>query len=160
MGGEFGQAHEWSHEAALDWEAAEQPSNRGVQMWIGDLNRVYRAEPALYERDFDATGFEWIDCNDAQASVLSFLRKGRDKSAPVLVVANFTPVPRHNYIIGVPKAGTWTEVLNSDASRYGGSGMGNLGAVQASPIPAHGRPRSLTVTLPPLALLVFRGPDA
>jgi 1,4-alpha-glucan branching enzyme len=129
-------------------------------MWIGDLNRVYRAEPALYERDFDATGFEWIDCNDAQASVLSFLRKGRDKSAPVLVVANFTPVPRHNYIIGVPKAGTWTEVLNSDASRYGGSGMGNLGAVQASPIPAHGRPRSLTVTLPPLALLVFRGPDA
>ncbi len=160
MGGEFGQAHEWSHEATLDWEAAEQPSNRGVQMWIGDLNRVYRAEPALYERDFDATGFEWIDCNDAQASVLSFLRKGRDKSAPVLVVANFTPVPRHNYIIGVPQAGSWTEVLNSDASRYGGSGMGNLGAVQASPIPAHGRPRSLTVTLPPLALLVFRGPDA
>ena len=159
MGCEFGQASEWSHEAELDWTAAEQPANSGVQTWVGDLNRVYRAEPALYERDFDAAGFEWIDCNDAQTSVLSFLRKGSNTAAPVVAIANFTPVPRHNYIVGVPRAGTWTELLNSDASRYGGSGMGNLGAVEASPVPAHGRPRSLTITLPPLALLVFRGPD-
>jgi len=159
MGGEFGQENEWSHEGSLDWAAAAQPQNAGVQSWVGDLNRVYRSEPALYQRDFDSAGFEWIDCNDADASVVSFLRRGYDGAAPVLVVANFTPIPRHNYIIGVPTAGTWKEILNSDASRYGGSGLGNLGAVQANPVPSHGRVRSLTLTLPPLSILVFRGPD-
>jgi 1,4-alpha-glucan branching enzyme len=160
MGGELAQESEWSHESSLDWASAEAPGNLGVRCWVGDLNRVYREQPALHQRDFDAGGFEWVDCNDAAASVLSFLRRGREGTAPILVIGNFTPVPRHNYIVGVPRPGIWQELLNSDAARYGGSGMGNLGAVEASPVPAHGRPRSLTLTLPPLSLLVFRGPDA
>jgi len=160
MGGEFAQAGEWTHEGELDWAAATEPGNRGVQCWVGDLNRIYREEPSLHQQDLNSAGFEWIDCNDADASVLSYLRHGRGPAPDILVVANFTPVPRHNYIVGVPRGGSWMEILNSDAPRYGGSGMGNLGVVEANPIPAHGRVRSLTLTLPPLAVLVFRGPDA
>jgi len=159
MGGDLGETREWSHEAELDWAAAAEPPNQGVQCWVGDLNRVYRHEPSLHQQDLNSAGFEWIDCNDADASVLSYLRRGRGPAPDILVVANFTPVPRHNYVVGVPGDGMWTEILNSDAARYGGSGMGNLGAVEASPVPAHGRLRSLTLTLPPLALLVFRGAD-
>jgi len=158
MGSEFGQEHEWSHDAALDWSAAESPEGSSLRCWIGDLNRVYRGEPSLHQRDFEPAGFEWVDCNDADTSVLSFLRKGHDDSPPILAIANFTPVPRHNYVVGVPNAGVWEEILNSDSTRYGGSGMGNLGGVEASPVPAHGRLRSLTLTLPPLAILVFKAP--
>ncbi len=158
MGAELAQAHEWSHDASLDWAAAEEPERAALRLWLGDLNRVYRAEPALHQRDFEPAGFEWIDCNDSAASVVSFLRKGADGAPPILVIANFTPVPRHNYILGVPQAGLWQELLNSDAPRYAGSGMGNLGGLEANPVPAHGRLRSLTVTLPPLALLVFKAP--
>jgi 1,4-alpha-glucan branching enzyme len=127
--------------------------------WLGDLNALYRAQPALHARDFDSAGFAWIDCNDAHTSVLSYMRFGGEDTKPMLVVCNFTPVPQHNYTVGVPYAGVWRELLNSDASRYGGSGMGNLGAVETTPVPAHGHHRSLMLTLPPLAVLIFGAPD-
>jgi 1,4-alpha-glucan branching enzyme len=156
MGGEFGQRREWAHDSSLDWAAAEAPLHRGLKRWVGDLNRIYRSEPSLFETDCSSLGFEWIDCSDAESSVLGWLRKslsGRDR---VIIVANFTPVPRQNYRIGAPSSGYWQELLNSDASIYGGSGQGNLGGVQASPFGLHGRPYSLTLTLPPLSLLLFK----
>ncbi|MBK7261988.1 MAG: 1,4-alpha-glucan branching protein GlgB [Rubrivivax sp.] len=154
MGGEFGQGREWSHERALDWDALGHDKHRGLQRWVEDLNRLYRSRPALYELDFDAAGFEWIDGGDAELSVLAFLRKARDGSA-VLVVANFTPVPRDNHLIGVPQAGRWRELLNSDAGLYGGSGIGNLSRVDTVPVAAHGRYQSLNLRLPPLAVLIL-----
>jgi 1,4-alpha-glucan branching enzyme len=158
MGGEFGQRREWSHDQALEWWVLRYPEHAGVQRWVGDLNAVYRAQPALYEVDFEPTGFEWVDCHDADQSILSFVRQPR-AGAPVLAVCNFTPVPRYNYTLGVPAGGCWRELLNSDASIYGGSGMGNLGSVEAAPVPAHGRQHSLSLTLPPLAMLLLK-PDA
>ncbi len=157
MGGEFGQRREWTHEGGLEWWVTDLPEHRGVQRWIADLNRCYREEPALSQVDFAHEGFEWIDANDAENSVITFLRKPRSGCPPVLVACNFTPVPRANYVIGVPRAGRWTELLNSDASRYGGAGWGNFGTVEAAPFPAHGRPYSVTVTLPPLSAVFFRG---
>ena len=123
--------------------------------WVADLNALYRTEPALYEVDFDATGFEWIDCHDADASVLAFLRRPRN-GPPVLAICNFTPVVRTNYAVGVPAGGHWRELLNSDAAQYGGSGAGNFGGVRAAPVPAHGRFHSLALTLPPLAILILK----
>ncbi|HMA31148.1 MAG TPA: 1,4-alpha-glucan branching protein GlgB [Casimicrobiaceae bacterium] len=155
MGGEFGQRREWTHDGALEWWVLQYPEHAGLQRWLTDLNRLYRAEPALHRNDFDASGFEWIDCHDADASVLSFLRKGNDARGLVLAVCNFTPVPRRNYVLGVPRAGVWREALNSDATLYGGSGIGNFGGVEAAPLPAHGRLHSITVTLPPLSTLFF-----
>jgi 1,4-alpha-glucan branching enzyme len=155
MGGEFGQRREWRHDAALDWRSLEHPPHRGLQRWVEDLNRLYRSAPPLYELDFDGAGFEWIDAQDSEACVLSYLRKARDGSA-LLVVANFTPVPRHNYFVGVPQPGYWAECLNSDASLYGGSGVGNQGGVSSVPVAAHGRYHALNLVLPPLGLLVFR----
>ncbi len=155
MGGEFGQRPEWNHDAALEWFVLAHPEHAGVQRWMRDLNRVYREEPALHQIDFDARGFEWIDCEDRAASVLSFLRRAADGST-VAVVCNFTPVARHNYAVGVPAGGRWVELLNSDARDYGGSGSGNFGGVEAGPVSAHGRPFSLTLTLPPLAVLVLK----
>ena len=172
MGGELGQRSEWNHEGSLDWESLADSRHRGVQRWIEDLNRVYREQPALHRIDFDAAGFEWVDASDSGQSVLSFLRKagpraGQGRSAAaaaieetVLVVVNGTPVPRHNYSIGVPRAGHWTEILNSDAPLYGGSGQGNFGGVNSVPLPAHGRMHALTLTLPPLSVVMFRAPDA
>ena len=157
MGGEFGQRREWTHDDALEWWVTEQAGHGGVQRWIADLNRLYRAEPALYQVDFAAEGFEWIDCSDAQSSVIAFLRKPRGGGAPLLVACNFTPLPRQNYILGVPSGGTWRELLNSDAREYGGAGWGNLGGVAAAPVAAHGRPHSIGVTLPPLATLYMKG---
>ena len=154
MGGEFGQWREWAHERALDWNLLDERTHAGVQSWVRDLNRAYREHPALHELDFEKSGFEWIDFRDAEASVLAFIRLPR-RGAPVLVVCNFTPVPRTNYILGVPQAGRWREILNSDATGYGGSGMGNFGAVQAAPVPAHGRSHSLALTLPPLATILL-----
>ena len=129
----------------------------GVQRWVADLNALYRREPALHQVDFDPAGFEWIDCHDSEASVFSFLRHPR-QGPPVLVVCNFTPVPRTNYTVGVPEGGYWRELLNSDAVHYGGSGVGNLGGVDAAPVPSHGRFHSLALTVPPLAA-VFLKPE-
>ncbi len=155
MGGEFGQWGEWDHERGLDWRALEGESHRQLQQWVSDLNRLLRAEGALHERDVSPSGFEWIDCNDADASVISFLRRG-DAGDPVVVVANFTPVLRVGYRVGVPAEGFWAELLNSDAAVYGGSGVGTLGGVQADATPFHSQPHSIALTLPPLAV-VFLG---
>ena len=158
MGGEFGQRREWDHDRSLDWHLVEQDlGHAGLQRLVGELNRLYRGEPALHERDAEPSGFQWIDCNDADKSVLSFLRWGRDRTEAVAVVCNFTPVPRPNYRIGVPWGGWWAERLNSDAGEFGGAGWGNLGGVEAAPIPAHGHPASLSLTLPPLGILFLKG---
>jgi 1,4-alpha-glucan branching enzyme len=156
MGGEFGQWREWNHDDSLDWHLLENPPHAGLSRWVEELNALYRREPALHELDFDPAGFEWVDCNDAEQSVLTFLRKGRSTGDIMLVVCNFTPVPRHNYRVGVPRGGFWREVLNSDAPEYGGSGQGNIGGATAAPISAHGRLHTLTVVVPPLATVFFR----
>ncbi len=153
MGDEFGQKREWTHEDALEWFVLQFPLHEGMRHWVQDLNRLYRAKPAMYRRDFTADGFEWIDCNDTESSTLSFLRKGESGDDPVLVVCNFTPVPRENFRVGVPHGGSWREDLNSDAAWYGGSDVGNFGLVEAAPLPSHGRPFSLNLRLPPLAIL-------
>jgi 1,4-alpha-glucan branching enzyme len=153
MGGEFGQWREWSHDGSLDWDLVDYPLHSGVQQWIRDLNRLYRSEPALHELDCEPAGFEWIDCGDAESSVVSLIRKGKSTANLVLMVCNFTPVPRQEYRIGAPHGGFWREALNSDATEYGGSGMGNRGGVDADPWPQHGRPFSLPLTLPPLSAL-------
>jgi 1,4-alpha-glucan branching enzyme len=156
MGGEFGQYAEWNHDRSLDWHLLEYPVHRGVQAWVRDLNQAYRAFPALHELDFDARGFEWIDCHDAENSVLLFIRRSEDGKDLVLVALNFTPIPRHNYRAGVPKGGFWQEVLDSDAPIYGGSGQGNLGGVESTPVASHGHPASLNLTLPPLGAVFLR----
>jgi len=153
MGGEFGQWNEWMHDGSLDWYLLGAPKHAGAQRWVTDLNRFYCSEPALFEMDCDPRGFEWIDCSDAEASVVSLLRKAKSTGDCALVIANFTPVPRYNYRVGVPKGGLWRETLNSDATIYGGSGHGNLGVIESSPVTLHGRPYSLTLTVPPLAML-------
>jgi 1,4-alpha-glucan branching enzyme len=153
MGGEFGQWREWSHDGSLDWDLVDYPLHSGVQQWIRDLNRLYRSEPALHELDCEPAGFEWIDCGDAESSVVSLIRKGKSTANLVLMVCNFTPVPRQEYRIGAPHGGFWREALNSDATEYGGSGMGNRGGVDADAWPQHGRPFSLPLTLPPLSAL-------
>jgi 1,4-alpha-glucan branching enzyme len=154
MGDEFGQGREWNHDASLDWHLVGVDRHAGVRDWVRDLNRLYREEPALHELDVEPGGFEWVDCNDAENGVVSFLRKGRDGRV-ALAVFNFTPVARSGYRVGVPWAGHWTERLNSDAAAYGGVGLGNLGGVEAVPVPAHGRPSSLTLTLPGLSAVFF-----
>ena len=154
MGGEIGQRAEWAHEGALEWWRLDDEGHRGLLRWVHDLNRLYRETPALHQVDFEPAGFQWIDCNDAEASVLSFLRCARDGST-VLVVANFTPVPRDDFLVGVPHGGRWRERLNSDATWYGGSGIGNHGGVDAVPLAAHGRYQSLNLRLPPLSVLVL-----
>jgi 1,4-alpha-glucan branching enzyme len=156
MGGEIGQWSEWAHDRSIEWHLLEYATHCGLQRWVADLNRLYRDEPALHERDLDPAGFEWIDCNDAELSVISLLRKGKSADNIFLVACNFTPVPRPNYRIGAPCGGFWKEVLNSDATYYGGSGWGNMGGVEAVPIPLHGRSHSLTLTLPPLAALFLK----
>ncbi len=156
MGGEFGQWREWDHETSIDWHLLDAPLHRGLQRWVRDLNTTYRGVPALHERDCEPDGFEWIDCSDTENSVLCYLRRGHDPDEAVLVVCNFTPVPRHNYRVGVPWGGYWQEILNSDATLYGGSGVGNLGGVRATPVRWHGRDYSVNLTLPPLAIVVFR----
>ncbi|MFO7276276.1 MAG: 1,4-alpha-glucan branching protein GlgB [Pseudomonadota bacterium] len=155
MGGEFGQKREWQHDEELEWWVTQYPLHAGVQRWVRDLNAFYRATPSLHEIDFAPEGFEWIDANDAENSVLTFLRKGRDGDL-TLVVCNFTPVVRENYRVGVPRGGFWRECLNSDAREYGGSGQGNLGGVEASPLPFHGRFHSLSLRLPPLGVLFLK----
>mgnify|MGYP000848917321 CR=1 FL=1 len=153
MGGEFAQNDEWSHERSLDWHLLEHAEHQGVQALVRDLNFVYRAFPALWELDDEGEGFWWLEPNDAENSVLAWCRATRDRRDVVACVANLTPVPRGRYRIGLPRSGTWREVLNTDAAAYGGSNMGNLGAVEAEPVPWHGQPFSAEVTLPPLSVL-------
>ncbi|MCX5784269.1 MAG: 1,4-alpha-glucan branching protein GlgB [Elusimicrobia bacterium] len=156
MGGEFAQWTEWDHERSLDWHLTEFKPHSGMQNWVKDLNLLYRAEPALYELSCNPAGFEWVDANDSQQSVLAFLRKGAGEGDMILAACNFTSVPRFNYRIGVPRGGFWKEILNSDAAAYWGSGMGNLGGANAEPFASHGRPYSLRVTLPPLSIVFFK----
>jgi 1,4-alpha-glucan branching enzyme len=156
MGAEFGQRAEWNHDGSLDWGVLEYDSHAGIVKWVSDLNRLYRAEPALHERDCDPEGFRWVDCNDAEKSLISFTRRGRSTDDIVLVVCNFTPVPRENYRLGVPRGGYWKEVLNSDAVEYWGQGFGNMGGVEAAPVPSHGLPHTLVMTVPPLSVVFFK----
>src|SRR5216683_5438541 len=156
MGGEFGQRAEWNHDASLEWHLLEFQPHRGLQQLVADLNKLYAAEPALHEVDFDWHGFEWLDCNDADAGVLSFLRRARDPEDFLVVVANFTPVVRENYRVGVPEPGFYRELLNTDAAAYGGSNAGNLGGVAAEPIPWLGHTYSVNLRLPPLAAVFLK----
>ena len=151
MGGEFAQVREWNHDRSLDWHLLHRPAHAGMQAWIRDLNHTLNTLPALHVEDFTSAGFAWVEHDDAAQGVLSFLRNDADGGPPVLVVCNMTPVPRHGYRLGVPRGGRWREVLNSDASAYGGSGLGNFGGVDAQTIPAHGHAQSLAITVPPLA---------
>jgi len=156
MGCEFGQYREWSHDRSLDWNLLEGPLHRGLQSWMEQLNRAYRNEGALHYFDNDPAGFEWVDCNDAPASVISLLRKGKSENDAILIACNFTPVPRVGYKVGVPSGGYWKEILNSDAREYGGSGIGNMGGAEALQEGVHGRPYSLRLTLPPLGALFLK----
>ncbi|MHB1250312.1 MAG: alpha amylase C-terminal domain-containing protein, partial [Polaromonas sp.] len=156
MGSEFGQRREWTHEGELEWWVAELPEHGGVQRFVKALNRIYRSEAALYEVDFAHEGFEWIIDSDADASVIVFLRWPRAGGMPLLIACNFTPLPRTNYRVGVPLGGFWRELLNSDASEYGGAGWGNLGGLEVSPVASHGRMNSLNLTLPPLSTLILK----
>ncbi|MDA8163438.1 MAG: 1,4-alpha-glucan branching protein GlgB [Desulfobacteraceae bacterium] len=156
MGGEIGQWREWAHDESLEWHLLQFAPHAGLQRWVEDLNKLYRSEPALHEVDFSNEGFEWVDVHDWEQSVISFLRKGKNPEEVVLVVCNFTPVPRLNYRVGVPRGGYWQELLCSDAELYGGSGYGNLGGVEAAPVPAQGRYHSLPLTLPPLGVVFLK----
>jgi 1,4-alpha-glucan branching enzyme len=156
MGGEFAQRREWTHEGELEWWVSGLPEHAGVKRLIGDLNRVYVREPALHQIDFSPEGFEWVDVGNGEMSIIAFLRKSRGDGAPLLVVCNFTPVPRANFLIGVPMRGQWREIINTDARDYGGSGWGNLGGVESAPVGSHGRSESVNLNLPPLSTLVLR----
>jgi len=158
MGNEFGQWREWNHDVSLDWHLLEQGDHAGLQRWVRDLNTCYRAEPALHQMDGEAGGFEWVDCDDNQRSLVSFLRHARDGGPDVLFVCNFTPVVHENFRVGVPREGYWTEILNSDAPLYGGSGKGNFGGLDAVPVPYNNRPWSVSMTVPPLGVVAFRAP--
>jgi len=157
MGGEIGQSHEWNANGELDWGLLDAgPYHRGVQQFVSDLNQFYRAEPALWERDYDIDGFYWIDCSDTESSVLSFVRQNADLRSRLLVALNLTPVLRTGYRLGVPAGGFWREVLNSDAATYGGSNHGNLGGVHAEPWRSHGHQFSVSLALPPMSAVVFK----
>jgi 1,4-alpha-glucan branching enzyme len=155
MGGEFAQEREWNHDRSLDWHLLANPLHKGVQTLIRDLNRAYREIGALHQRDCEVGGFDWVVADDDMQSVIAFLRFGHDTDRPVLVVCNFTPVPRHGYRIGVPLPGFWREAINTDAQLYGGSNVGNLGGIHSEGLSAHGRPHSLSLTLPPLATVIL-----
>ncbi|HEV7499342.1 MAG TPA: 1,4-alpha-glucan branching enzyme, partial [Vicinamibacteria bacterium] len=155
MGGEFGQGLEWGHDRSLDWHLLDVGLHAGARTWVEDLNRLYRSDPALHVLDCSPSGFQWVDCCDGENSVLSFLRLGGGAAPPMLVVLNFTPIPRVGYRVGVPSPGYWREALNSDAPRYAGRGWGNFGGVESVPESMHGRPHSITITLPPLGALFF-----
>ena len=155
MGCEFGQVREWNYDQSLDWHLLDEPFHGGLRQYVADLNGAYRAEPALHELDYDPHGFEWIDCNDNDNSVISFLRRGKGHETIVAVV-NFTPVPRDGYRIGVPRAGSYMELVNSDSHVYGGGNLGNLGMVATEPLASHGHQQSLRLNLPPLSFLLLK----
>jgi len=163
MGTELAPEREWDHDRSLDWHLTADPAHGGVRRFVADLGTFYDAEPALWQADHDVAGFHWIDCHDAEHSVIAYLRRapgdpGRDAGGSermVVCVLNFTPVPRHGYRIGFPAAGRWHERLNSDAAVYGGSNLGNAGEIVAEPVGHHGQPASAALTLPPLGALVL-----
>ena len=155
MGSEFGQRSEWDHDAQLDWAALANPAHAGMQRLVGDLNRVYRSVPALHECDCEPRGFEWIDFHDSDQSVIAFVRRGKSDDSIVVAACNFTPMPRHDYRLGVPEGGRYREIVNTDAEWYGGSGVGNQGGVDAVQAPWHNRPYSIAATLPPLGCVLF-----
>jgi len=152
MGSEFGQGDEWSEQAGLQWHVLEYPLHAGVQQLVKDLNQTYLEHPALWQQDSSPAGFQWIDASDAAGNVLSFLRYGTDGGV-LACVANFAAMPHHGYRIGLPSPGTWTEIVNTDADSYGGSGVGNYGQVEAASVPWHGRPASAELSIPPLGVL-------
>jgi 1,4-alpha-glucan branching enzyme len=154
MGCDFGQKREWQHDGSLEWHVLQYPLHAGVHNWVRDLNHLYRQTPALYELDFSGDGFQWIDANNGDMSVVVYLRKGRAGDV-ALIACNFTPVPRDNYQVGVPRGGRWLERLNSDAPYYGGSGIGNFGGLEAAPLPSHGQYHSLSLRLPPLSIVIL-----
>ena len=156
MGGELGQWREWTHDSSLDWHLLDYELHAGLRRFVEELNQVYSQEPALYELDFEAAGFEWIDCNDSESSVISLIRRGRSPQEWIVAVLNWTPITRENYRVGVPEAGYYRELVNSDAGYYGGGNVGNQGGLSSDPIPAHGRPHSLNLTLPPLGGLILK----
>lgn len=159
MGGEIGQWGEWKHEESVEWHLLKWNSHRNLQGWVRDLNKLYRSETCLHERDFELQGFQWVDCNDWEQSIISYLRRGDSARETILVVCNLTPVPRLNYNIGVPHPGVWQELLNSDAEEYGGSGYGNFGGVTAKKKALHGFSYRLKLTLPPLSTIIFKGQE-
>jgi 1,4-alpha-glucan branching enzyme len=156
MGAEIGQYEEWNEQASVRWDLLQYPVHNQLQTLARELNHFYRREPALYEVDYHWEGFRWIDIHDVEASVISFLRYSRGRGEFLVFCCNFTPVPRHNYSIGVPEAGFYKEVFNSDAAMFGGSNMGNLGGLGAEPSPMHGLPARMSVTLPPMAVVAFK----
>ena len=156
MGDELGQPSEWDHDASVEWHLRDDPRHGGIMRWVRDLNALHHVEPALHAFDAEPRGFEWIDSSDAEGGTLCFLRRGSAKADAVVVALNLTPMPHERFRIGLPEGGAWHEVLNSDAEIYGGSGMGNLGRVEAEPSPWHGRPFSARIVLPPLSCLFFR----
>ena len=156
MGGEFGQWPEWNHNESLDWDLLQWQPHQKLQKFVQDLNRFYVSQPALYEVDFHYSGFEWIDFHDSDGSIVTFLRRAKNPDDFLVFVYNFTPVVRHDYRIGVPAAGYYQELLNSDAEQYGGQNLGNLGGQMAEPVPWQGRPYSVSLTLPPLAVLALK----
>jgi len=156
MGQDIGQREEWNHDAGVRWELLEFDPHRKLQALVRELNRLYRAYPALYQVDFNYQGFEWVDFHDWENSIIAFLRRGEDPADAILFCCNFTPVPRHRYEFGVPEAGFYEEILNTDSELFGGSNIGNGGLVSSRPLPRHNRPHSIAVTLPPLAVVAFR----
>jgi 1,4-alpha-glucan branching enzyme len=156
MGSEFGQWREWDHDSSLDWHLLDEPLHRGLQTWVRDLNRTYEREPSLHEVDFEGQGFSWIDCQDNENSVISLIRRARNPQDFTVMVVNFTPVPRPGYRVGVPEAGWYREILNSDAWLYGGSNMGNGGGIHTEPAVAHGFEQSLTLIVPPLGFVLLK----
>jgi len=156
MGQEIGQREEWNHDRGVRWELLEFGYHRKLQALMLELNRIYRAQASLHQVDFHYTGFEWVDFHDADHSVIAFLRRATDPDDFLLICCNFTPVPHKGYGFGVPEAGAYREILNTDSEAFGGSGMGNASVVMSKPVVQHGRPHSISVTLPPLAVVVFQ----
>ena len=154
MGGEFGQGSEWNFDKDLDWYVLQYPLHHGIQKLIGDLNKLYCYNEEFFSHDFEPEGFEWIDCHDASQSTISYLRKANDKC--MIVILNFTPIPRENYRIGVPGGGNYREILNSDSEYYGGSNLGNGQGLIAEQVPWMNQSHSLTLTLPPLGAIVIQ----
>ena len=155
MGGEFAQGLDWNHDSALEWHLLQKDDFRGIQDWVRDLNRAYKEYPPLYELDFSSEGFRWVDCSDWHESIIVWLRKGKSNDEYILCAANFTPVPRYGYRVGVPRSGFWKEILNSDATKYGGGGIGNCGGMEAEMVECHNMPYSLQLSLPPLGIVMF-----
>jgi 1,4-alpha-glucan branching enzyme len=156
MGCEFGQWREWNHDESLDWHLLQDPMHEGLQRWVQDLNHTYQRERSLHEIDFEGSGFSWIDCNDNENSVISAIRRARNHTDFTVIAANFTPVPRQDYRIGVPEGGWYRELLNSDAAMYGGGNVGNGGGIMAQPDPRHGHDYSISIALPPLGFVLLK----